>query len=67
MVANISIRVRHTFKLPKIFFHLLKGLNPSYIVLKFANILRINNWNIAQNVISQRSWPWKVKVIGQNK
>ena len=22
---------------------------------------------MAQNVISQRSWPWKVKVIGQNK
>ena len=36
-------------------------------MLKFDNILVINNWDMAQNVISQRSWPWKVKVIGQNK
>ena len=49
------------------FFHLLKGLNPCYLVLKFGNILPINNWDMAQNVISQRSWPWKVKGIGQNK
>ena len=52
---------------PRYFFHLLKGLNPSYLVLKFGNILPINNWDVAQNVISQRSWLWKVKVIGQNK
>ena len=55
------------FESPKIFFNLLKGLNPSYLVLTFDNILPINNWDMAQNVISQRSWPWKVKVIGQNK
>ena len=55
------------FKSPKIFFHLLKGPDTSYLVLKFSNILLINNWDKAQNVISQRSWPWKVKVIGQNK
>ena len=36
-------------------------------MLKFGNILLINNWDMAQNMISQRSWPWKVKVIGQNK
>ena len=36
-------------------------------MLKFHNILPINNWDKAENVISQRSWPWKVKVIGQNK
>ena len=36
-------------------------------MLTFDNILPINNWDMAQNVISQRSWPWKVKVIGQNK
>ena len=55
------------FKSPKIFFHLLKSPDPSYLVLKFSNILSINNWDMAQNVILQRSWPWKVKVIGQNK
>ena len=49
------------------YFHLLKGPNPSYLVLKFSNISPINNWDMAQNVILQRSWPWKVKVIGQNK
>ena len=58
---------RNAFESPKIFFNLLKGLNPSYLVLTFDNILPINNWDMAQNVISQRSWPWKVKVIGQNK
>ena len=62
-----AVHVRHTFKPPKMFFHLLKGLNLCYLVLKFGNILPINNWDMAQNVISQRSWPWKVKVIGQNK
>ena len=67
MVANVMRHVRHTFKPPKMFFHLLKGLNPCYLVLKFGNILPINNWDMAQNVISQRSWPWKVKVTGQNK
>ena len=51
----------------KYFFHLLKGPDPSYLVLKSNNILPINNWYMAQNVILQRSWPWKVKVIGQNK
>ena len=55
------------FKAVHDIFNLLKGLNPSYLVLKFGNILPINNWDMAQNVISQRSWPWKVKVIGQNK
>ena len=39
---------------PRYFFHLLKGLNPSYLVLKFGNILPITNWDMAQNVISQR-------------
>ena len=52
---------------PRCFFHLLKGPNPSYLVLNFSNILPINNWDMAQNVILQRSWPWKVKVIGKNK
>ena len=52
---------------PRCVFHLLKGLNPGYLVLKFGNILLVNSWDMAQNVISQRSSPWKVKVIGQNK
>ena len=29
----------------------------SYLVLKFDNILPINNWAVAQSVILQRSWP----------
>ena len=35
-------------------FNLLKGPDPSYLVLKFGNILpvTINNWDMAQNVIS---------------
>ena len=49
------------------FFHLLKGPDPSYLVFKFSNILPINNWDMTKYVISQRSWPSKVKVIGQNK
>ena len=51
---------------PRYFFHSLKGPYPSYLVLNCSNILPINNWDMAQNVILQRSWPWKVKVIGQN-
>ena len=54
---------------PRCFFHLLKGLNPGYLVLKFGNILLINNWDMAQNVISQRSWhhqiPWLWKHISR--
>ena len=46
---------------------LLKGPDPSYLVLKVGNILPINNCDMTQNVISQWSWPWKVKVIGPNK
>ena len=49
------------------FFILLKGPDASYLVLNFGNMLLINNWDMAQNMISQRSWSWKVKVIGQNK
>ena len=35
-------------------FNLLKGPDPSYLVLKFGNILpvTINKWDMAQNVIS---------------
>ena len=59
------VRIHHTFKPFKVFFNLLIGPDPSYLVLKFGYILPINNWDMAQNVILQRSWPWKVKVIGQ--
>ena len=64
---NTSRHMSHIQIAQDIFFHLLKGPDPSYLVLKFNNILPINNWDMAQNVISQRSWPWKVKIIGQNK
>ena len=30
---------------------LLKGSDSNYLVLKFGNILPINNWDMAQNVI----------------
>ena len=30
-----------------IFLHLLKGTDPSYLVLNFSNILPINNWDMA--------------------
>ena len=36
-------------------------------MLNLGKILPINNWHMAHNMILQRSWPWKVKVIGQNK
>ena len=45
----------------------MKGPDPSYLVLQVGSILPINNWDLAPNVISQRSWPWKLKVIGQYK
>ena len=56
-----------TFKQLRVFFDLLKGSDPSYRVLKFGNILPISNGDMAKNVILQWLWPWKVKVIGQNK
>ena len=34
-------------------------------MLKIGNILPFHNWDMTQKVISQRSWPWKVKVISQ--
>ena len=68
MVANITCsRSLHVQIAQEIFIYLLKGSKPSYLVLKFSKILPINDWDMTQNVISQRSWPWKVKVIGQNK
>ena len=52
MVANVKrVRVRHTFKPLKIFFDLLKGPDPSYLVLKFGNTLSTRNRDMAQNVI----------------
>ena len=36
-------------------FNLLKGPDPSYLVLKFGNVLPVNNSDVAQNVILQRS------------
>ena len=68
MVANVTCfaYVTHSNR-SRYFFHSLKGPYPSYLVLKFSIILPINNWDMAQNVILIRSWPWKVKIIGQNK
>ena len=46
-------------------WHQLKSFYSSYLVLQFGNDLPIRNWDISRNVILQRSWPWKVKVIGK--
>ena len=55
MVANVTrLRTSH-IQIAQDIFHLLKGPNPSYPVLKFTIILPINNRDMAQNVISQRS------------
>ena len=64
MVANIMCSLASHVQITQDIFHLLKGPDTSYLVLKFSNILPINNWDMAQNVISQRSWPWKVKTNG---
>ena len=67
MVANVTCPRTSHVQIAQDIFSFIESLNPSYLVLKFDNILVINNCDMAQNVISQRSWPWKVKVIGQNK
>ena len=68
MVARVTCsRSSHIQITQYIFFIYWKNPDPSYLVLKFSNILSINNWDMIQNVISQRSWPWKAKVKGQNK
>ena len=67
MVAKVTRSCMLHIQTTQDIFILLKGAAPSYLVLKFGNFLHINNWYMAQNVISQRSGPWKVKIIGQNK
>ena len=47
--------------------YLLKGFYSSYLVLNFSSVLPTRNCDIAKNVILQRSWSWKIEVIGQNK
>ena len=47
MAANITrSRVSHV-QIAKNIFHLLKGPDPSYLVLKISSILSINNWDMA--------------------
>ena len=65
MVANVTRSCMSHIQTVQDIFILLKGPAPSYLVLKFDHILPFNNWVVAQSVILQRSWPWKVKVIGQ--
>ena len=52
MVANIMRLCTSHVQITQDIFHLLKGPDPSYLVLKFSNILPINNWDMAQNLIS---------------
>ena len=62
----VVLRILHTFKPLKIFF-VYEFPNPNYLVLKVGNMLSINNWDMAHNVILQRPCPSEVKVIGQTK
>ena len=41
------MHVRRKFKPLKIFYDLLKDPDPNYLMLKFGNILPINNWDKA--------------------
>ena len=58
---------RHMFKILKIFYNLLKGPDPSYLVFKFSNMLPINNWDVAQNVFCDNHDIERSRVTGQNK
>ena len=57
MVANVTCSCMLHIQTAQDIFILLKGPAPSYLVLKFDNILPVNNWVVAQSVILQRSWP----------
>ena len=51
MVANVMHSRTSHIQTSQDIFNLLKGSDPSYHVLQLGNILPINNWYMAQNVI----------------
>ena len=68
MVANVMcLQTPHVQTAQNIFLIYWKASSQFYLELTFGKILLINNWDMAQNVILQRPWLWKVKAIGQNK
>ena len=67
MEANVICSFTSHVQTAHDIFYLLKSFYSSYLVLKFGNELPISNRDMAQLVILQRLWLWKVKVIGQNK
>ena len=63
MVASVTCSCMSNVQIAQDIFHLLKGPDPSYhLVLKFSNILPINNWYMAKKYDFAKV---KVKVIGQ--
>ena len=66
MVANVTrLRTSHIQTTQDI-FDLLKGPDPSYLVLIVGDNLSSRNQDMAQSVILYK-WPWKVKVIREVK
>ena len=55
MVANVTHSCMSHIRTAHDIYILLKGTDLSYLVLKFGNILPVNNWVVAQNVSLQRS------------
>ena len=51
MVANVMHSRMSHVQIAQDNFFTLKGPDPSYLVLNISNILPINNWDMAQNVI----------------
>ena len=51
MANAMCSRTSHIHTAQDILYNILKGLNSSYLVLKFGNVLLIRNWDMAQNVI----------------
>ena len=58
MLAKVMHSRTPLIQIAQDIFNVLKRPNPCYLVFKFGNIFTINNCNMAQSVISQRSWPW---------
>ena len=53
MVDNVTCLRTSLVQTAQKIFDLLKGSDPSYLVLKCGNIFPIINWDMAQNVILQ--------------
>ena len=47
IVANVTRLCMSHIQTAQDIFNLLKGPDPSYLVLKFGNILLVNNWVVA--------------------